>query len=90
MKINPEGVELFYEDGQTDRQTDRRAYMTKLWVAFYNYAIVVNNSFSLHTNQLTFFHDIIAVRSENHKTQKHAVWGKMHRSSNFSAQDKQA
>jgi len=21
MKINPEGVELFYEDGQTDRQT---------------------------------------------------------------------
>ena len=74
MKINPEGAELFYEDGQTDR----RAYITKLWVAFYNFAIVPKNSFSLHTNQLRFFHDIIAVRSENNKKQKHAVGGNMH------------
>ena len=34
MKIRPLGAELFHADGQTDRQTD----MTKLIVAFRNYA----------------------------------------------------
>jgi len=52
--------------------------MTKLWVAFQNFAIVPNNSFSLHTSQLTPLHDVIALRSENHKKQKHTVWGKFH------------
>jgi len=48
--------------------------------SFLQFAIVPNNSFSLHTNQLTFFHFIIAVSSENRKKQKYAVWGKMRRS----------
>jgi len=34
MKIRPVGTELFHADGQTDRQTD----MTKLIVAFHNFA----------------------------------------------------
>jgi len=38
MKIRPVGVELFCADGQTDWQADRRTDMTKLTVAFRNYA----------------------------------------------------
>jgi Fe-S-cluster formation regulator IscX/YfhJ len=34
MKIRPVGAELFHADGRTDRQTD----MTKLIVAFSNFA----------------------------------------------------
>jgi len=34
MKIRPVGAELFYADGQTDKQTG----MTKLIVAFRNFA----------------------------------------------------
>ena len=44
--------------------------MRKLWVAFYNSAIVPNNSFSLHISQLTFFHDVFTVRSENYTKKK--------------------
>jgi len=38
MKIRPVGAKLFYTDGDTDRQADRRTDMTKLTVAFRNYA----------------------------------------------------
>ena len=40
MKICPVGAELFYADGETDRQADRRTDMTKLTVAFRNYTKV--------------------------------------------------
>ena len=38
MKILPVEAELFHADRQTDRQTDRRTNMTKLTVAFRNFA----------------------------------------------------
>ena len=34
MKIRPEGAELFHADGETDGRTD----MTKLIVAYHNFA----------------------------------------------------
>jgi hypothetical protein len=42
MKIHPEGANLFHAggrtDGRTDGQTDRQTDMTKLTVAFRNFA----------------------------------------------------
>jgi len=38
MKIRPVGAELFYADGRTDGTTDRWTNMTKLIVAFRNFA----------------------------------------------------
>ena len=38
MKIRPEGAELFHADGRTDGQTDAQTDMTKLTVAFHNFA----------------------------------------------------
>jgi hypothetical protein len=42
MKIRPVEADLFYADGQTDRQTDRdtdrQTDMTKLIIAFRNFA----------------------------------------------------
>ena len=42
VTIRPEGAELFHEegqtDGQTDRQTDRQTGVTKIIVAFGNFA----------------------------------------------------
>jgi hypothetical protein len=38
MKTQTVGAELFHEDGQTDRGTDGRRDMTKLRVAFHNFA----------------------------------------------------
>jgi len=44
MKIRPEGGELFHKDGRTDgRQTERRAEITKLSVAFRNFANAPKN-----------------------------------------------
>jgi len=50
MKIRPVRVELFHADRQTDRQTD----MTKLMVAFRNFAKVPSK-----------YQLIIILRSEN-------------------------
>jgi len=60
MKIRPVGAELFYEDGQTDRQTDTHTYiyiyiyiyihrqterdMTKVIVTFRSFANSPKNS----------------------------------------------
>jgi len=38
MKIRPVGAELFHADGRKDRQKTRRTHMTKLTVAFRNFA----------------------------------------------------
>ena len=47
MKIIPVGAELFHAngrtDGRTDRQADRRTNMTKLTVAFGNFANAPKN-----------------------------------------------
>jgi hypothetical protein len=44
MKMRPLGTELFHADGRTDRQTDRQAGMTKLTVAFRNFANAPTNT----------------------------------------------
>jgi len=38
MEFLPVGAELFLAEGRTDRRTDRQADMTKLIVAFRNFA----------------------------------------------------
>jgi hypothetical protein len=38
MKILPVGAELFHADSRTDRQVERQTDMTKLTVAFRNFA----------------------------------------------------
>ena len=38
VTIRPEGAELFHEEGQTDGQTDRQTGVTKIIVAFGNFA----------------------------------------------------
>jgi hypothetical protein len=38
MKIRPVGAELFHADQRTDGQTDKRAGITKLIIAFRNYS----------------------------------------------------
>jgi hypothetical protein len=47
MKICPVGAELFYADGRTDgqkdEQTDRLTDMTKLIIAFRNFANATKN-----------------------------------------------
>jgi hypothetical protein len=51
MKIRPVGAELFHVDGQTDtdRRTDRQRHMTKLVVAFRNFANAPKNMLKLAT-----------------------------------------
>ena len=43
MKIRPVGAELFHADRRTYRRGDRRKDMTKLIVAFRNFAKAPNN-----------------------------------------------
>ena len=43
MKIRSLGAELVYADGRTDGQTDRQTDMTKLIIAFRNFAIGPKN-----------------------------------------------
>jgi len=38
MKIHPVGTEFFHADGRSDRETYRRTDMTRLIVAFRNFA----------------------------------------------------
>jgi len=45
MNILPVGNELFHMDGQTERRTDRLTDMTKLIVAFRNFA----NALKIHS-----------------------------------------
>jgi len=47
MKIRPVLSELSQTEGQTDGQTDGRTAMTKLIVAFRNFAIASKNLFGL-------------------------------------------
>jgi hypothetical protein len=44
MKIHPLGAELFHEEGQTDRQTDK----TKLKVAFRKFANAPKDDVTSH------------------------------------------
>jgi len=51
MKICPVGDELFHSDGGTDRRTG----MTKLIIAFRNFANVPKIPGNIHANQSTFY-----------------------------------
>jgi hypothetical protein len=53
MKIRPMGVEYFHADGRTDRQTD----MTKLILAFHNFANAPKNK-GMNTNKLSYVEKI--------------------------------
>ena len=48
MKIRPVGAELFHAD-RTDRRTDGRRDMTKLIVAFRNFANALKKCVLFHT-----------------------------------------
>jgi hypothetical protein len=50
-KIRPVGAELFHEDGPTDGRADKRTDMTKLIVAFRNFANAPKNECSTGSRQ---------------------------------------
>jgi len=53
MKIHPVGAGLFHADGRTDRETER-TNMTKLIVAFCNFANAPNASDGLRISCVTW------------------------------------
>jgi hypothetical protein len=57
MKIRQKGAELLHADGQTDRQTD----MTKLTVAFLNFANAPKNPQPISFSYLIFIHDQLSI-----------------------------
>jgi hypothetical protein len=58
MKIRPVGAELFHADGQTDRRTD----MTKLMVAFRNFANAPTKKEVSNYLQARPFNDLMVIR----------------------------
>jgi hypothetical protein len=68
MKIRPVGTEVFHADGRTDGRT----LMTKLTVAFRNFADKSKNT--LHTfqeeNRLKYFNEVVYSK---HETKTHDV-----------------
>ena len=55
MKIRPVGAALFHAEGWTDGRTDRRTYMTKLIVAFCNFANAPKNCIQPPLDNRTIF-----------------------------------
>ena len=57
MKICPVAAELFHVDGQTDGQTD----MTKITVAFHNFANSPKNPQPISFSYLIFIRDQLSI-----------------------------
>jgi hypothetical protein len=64
MKIRPVGTELFHADGRTDERKNRRTGMTKLIIAFRNFANVPNESLLYTKIQFTLHREHSMLQSE--------------------------
>ena len=69
MEISPVGTELFLAEGRTDRRTERQTDLTKLTVAFRNFA---KPPVSTPSNWMNISHtnDLEAHRAATEKTQQ--------------------